>query len=143
MTTVWVVTADYGLNGAEAIAVFDHAPSRFEVDAVENAEGTAWTGYGGVEVKALDVLSRIPLTVVVAGSMVHFHDWRMREGRSPRDPFVIPLVRAVHVERLRGRRVGPGDRLIVVSPILRSGDRAVILNALAGAGFDTERLREL
>lgn len=61
---VWVVVADYGLNGAEAMAVFDHAPTEDELHVLEstNFEGLSYgprsvTGWGGLDVSKLEVRS--------------------------------------------------------------------------------------
>lgn len=64
---VWVVIVDYGLNGADCAAVFDHEPTEDEVQALEleypykpNPERpihTGATGYGGWEVEQREVRS--------------------------------------------------------------------------------------
>lgn len=61
---VWVVVADYGLNGAGVLGVFDREPTEDELHELEstNFEGAPYgprsvTGWGGFEVLELEVRS--------------------------------------------------------------------------------------
>lgn len=62
MAKVWVVVADYRLNGAGVLGVFDRQPTDAEVHALESDDGgrgygAPWhtTGYGGAEVEEWEV----------------------------------------------------------------------------------------
>lgn len=62
--TVYVVVADYGLNGADCLGVFLSLPTEEEVEGLASAhfEGLSFgpcntTGYGGCEVHEMTVLT--------------------------------------------------------------------------------------
>lgn len=63
---VWVVVADYGLNGADVVAVYDRKPTADELEVLEvtpfdprfpNLRPTSVTGYGGLEIVECEVHS--------------------------------------------------------------------------------------